>query len=532
MITADTSYSDMLVSPARELKGRVELYDGSTLLNTFNYDDALVSFEINRAGEEGKFFGYGICQMLTVVLNDIERAINISKENKLEVAIGVGSDYLYPTPVFFVDDIQRDENTNQLTITAYDAIYRANYKKLSEVTLPTSYTIEAFTNACAALLGMPVKFENVIGGAFDTLYEDGANFSGGETVRDALNDVAEATQTIYFMNNNWELTFKRLDKDGDPVLNVDKSQYFTLNSRTDCNLEKIVSTTELGDNVYVETGVTGVAQYIRDNAFWSLREDLDELLTAALGIVGGLTINQFDCEWRGNPLLEITDKVSFVTKDDQIIYTYLLNDVITYNGGLKQHSQWTFADNKTEDLEAPITLKEALNHTYAKVDKINREITLVASNVEANAESISSLSLTTEDITASVQQVETTIQEGLDSINGELTTLSQRVDLGITAEDVQIAINNELSNGIDKVTTSTGYTFDQDGLTVSKSDSEITTTISEDGMNVSRSGEVVLTANNEGVQAEDLHATTYLIIGLNSRFEDYLDNRTGCFFIG
>ena len=39
-------------------------------------------------------------------------------------------------------------------------------------------------------------------------------------------------------------------------------------------------------------------------------------------------------------------------------------------------------------------------------------------------------------------------------------------------------------------------------------------------------------ADNLGVKAEDLHATTYLIIGNNSRLEDYNTNRTGCFWIG
>ena len=51
-------------------------------------------------------------------------------------------------------------------------------------------------------------------------------------------------------------------------------------------------------------------------------------------------------------------------------------------------------------------------------------------------------------------------------------------------------------------------------------------------MTVHRGNEEVLTANNEGVKAEDLHATTYLIIGNNSRFEDFKNDRSACFWIG
>ncbi|MBQ8763148.1 MAG: hypothetical protein IJZ07_03505 [Clostridia bacterium] len=55
-------------------------------------------------------------------------------------------------------------------------------------------------------------------------------------------------------------------------------------------------------------------------------------------------------------------------------------------------------------------------------------------------------------------------------------------------------------------------------------------------MSVYKNEEEVLTANNEGVKAANLHATTYLIIGNYSRFEDYTnadgEARTGCFWIG
>lgn len=69
-------------------------------------------------------------------------------------------------------------------------------------------------------------------------------------------------------------------------------------------------------------------------------------------------------------------------------------------------------------------------------------------------------------------------------------------------------------------------------MSIEKSGSEMKTKITENGMYVSKDGEEVLVANNEGVDAVNLHATTYLIVGMNSRFEDYGDGRTGCFWIG
>jgi hypothetical protein len=60
----------------------------------------------------------------------------------------------------------------------------------------------------------------------------------------------------------------------------------------------------------------------------------------------------------------------------------------------------------------------------------------------------------------------------------------------------------------------------------------MSTQITQDGMQVFKKDKAVLTANNAGVNAANLHATTYLIIGNNSRFEDYGTNRTACFWIG
>ena len=102
----------------------------------------------------------------------------------------------------------------------------------------------------------------------------------------------------------------------------------------------------------------------------------------------------------------------------------------------------------------------------------------------------------------------------------------------MTAEDVSISIQTALDAGIERVTTSTGFTFNEEGLHISKTNSEVTTSITEDGMTVYRNNDEVLTADNLGVRAEDLHATTFLIVGNNSRFEDFDSNRTGCFYIG
>ena len=143
-------------------------------------------------------------------------------------------------------------------------------------------------------------------------------------------------------------------------------------------------------------------------------------------------------------------------------------------------------------------------------------------------EQVAKLQVEAERISASVSETRTSTSEAV-------ADLYKRVEASMTAEDVELKISNAVDNGVSQVSTTTGFTFNQDGLNISKSTSDISTTITEDGMRVERKGEEVLRADNEGVKAEDLHATTYLIIGNNSRFEDYKKNnedRTACFWIG
>jgi hypothetical protein len=533
MILAESCFSDCINSPVRHVLARVELYNGSTLVDTFKHTDRLKSLTVDRVGEN-KFFGFGICQKLNVKLIDKDREIdNISTANTLEVAFGTKCDYIYTLPYFKVTEVHRDELTNELSITAYDALYSATEHNVSELAL-TTYTLRDYAMCCGALLGLPVGFVNVPDNdtAFNTFYDGGANFEGTENLREVLNAIAEATQTIYYINRDWELTFKRLDKSILAVYTIDKSRYFDLDSKTNRRLAAITHATELGDNVTASLAQSGTTQYVRNNPFWDLRDDIGAIVEQALGVVGGLTINQFECSWRGNYLIEIGDKIELVNKEGVKVSSYLLNDTLEYDGSFGQKTQWKYDDNEGETASNPSNLGDALKQTYARVDKANKEITMLVSDIDATNKAISALTVDSRGIAAQVSSLQTSTEDAIDGLSDNLTTLSQSVEAKMTDEEVSIKISEALSNGVDKVETSTGFTFNDIGLSISKSDSEMSTTITEDGMTVYRNGSAVLTANNAGVDAVNLHATTYLIIGNNSRLEDYGSDRTGCFWIG
>lgn len=711
MLTTTSAYNSAISASVRKIKAKVELYNGSTLVATYTQADKIISFDIQRVGEDGKFFGFGICHRLNVHLIDVQREINISTANTIKISLGAElpdgtTEYkIYPT--FQVSEVHRDENTNELSVTAYDAIYKASEHTVSELVLTKPYAIKQFVEACASVLGVSVTGHT----NFVLSYQNGANFDGTETLREALDDVAEATQTIYFLDANNKLCFKQLDKSGNAVISIDKSKYITLKSGVGHRLQTICMCTELGDNVSESTTLVGSTQYVRDNAFWELREDIAALVHNAITTIGDISIDVFDCTWRGNPALEVGDKIALTTKDNKALTAYLLNDTIKYDGSLSEKTQWKYDTNSTETESNPTSLGDAIKQTYARVDKAEKQITLLASDVNSQTEAIKKtvkqvdveyyLSTSTSSATGgtwsttapiwqegkymwsrqkvtytdgtSITRNATCIagakgadgqngKDGQDGINGidgkdgtngrgitsvtteyyisssqseladgswsasqpaweegkyiwtrskivynnptstEYTTavcdaawaeinaiqgqqktnttdisqlkveknnisasvativekqrdidstivdmqkgiteqnqsnaaqfesLTNKVDATMTSEQIQLAITTEVAKGASKVTTSTGFTFDDSGLTINKTNSEMKTNIDEDGMSIFKGSEEVLTADNTGVDAKNLHATTYLIIGTNSRFEDY-GSRTGCFWI-
>lgn len=545
MITTTQNVINEIISPVRDIHARVELYEGSTLIETCNCHDRLIKFTIERIGDESKFFGFGICQRLNVHFIDKEGTLNISTANTMRVAYRIGENELvYPYPTFHVSEVRRNENTNELSVTAYDLMYPDSAHLVSDLNLPKddSYNVtDVIARSIKALGAKGLIIDDTVhetSGFFIEL-PNGANFTGNETVREALNDVAEATQTIYYIDNEDRLKFKRLNMVDEPVLTVSKDDYITLQTRTNKRLGKIYHTTELGDNIYVETTENGSSQFIRDNAFYTMisGSDIQVYLDIAIREIGGLTINQFECNWRGNFLLEIGDRISLVTKNNETVNAYIIDDVIEYAGYISENTRWAYNTNDAETEAAPTTLGEALNQTFARVDKVNQEIELLASKIENTDVSVlekevASLKVTTDSITQTVSKVESIAS----SNEGAIEMLSNKVTQAVTAEEVTILIEQEISDGINGIITETGYTFDNNGLTISKSGSEMETQITENGMTVFRNDMAMLTANSAGVDAVNLHATTYLIIGGTSRFEDFEDPelglRTGCFWIG
>ena len=189
--------------------------------------------------------------------------------------------------------------------------------------------------------------------------------------------------------------------------------------------------------------------------------------------------------------------------------------------------------------DASIKIKFELGNKPTDYSLAPQDVESEFSNIESETktlnETITSLQLGTDSINASVKSLEESFVNTTNGLANDISIVQEQVNLAMTSDDVKIEIQNQLINGTTKVSTTTGYTFDEEGLNISKSDSEMKTQITEDGMKIYKNDDIMLTANNQGVDAKNLHATTYLIIGSNSRMENYTENgntRTAVFWIG
>ena len=241
-------------------------------------------------------------------------------------------------------------------------------------------------------------------------------------------------------------------------------------------------------------------------------------------------------------------------------------EVIEYMGAIKTPIVTFSSSNTSGRAEATVTLTEnknlnmntlririnnsvlALTISDVKLEKGNKatswspapedidsDITSLESETSSIKQTVTSLQLGTDSINATVKSLSETLTSSNQNLAADIASVQNQVNMAMTSDEVKMEIKKELVNGVNKVTTSTGYVFDQNGLSISKSGSEMETKITEDGMKVFKNDEVMLTANNQGVDAKNLHATTYLIIGGNSRMEDFkhgTEKRTSVFWVG
>jgi len=274
--------------------------------------------------------------------------------------------------------------------------------------------------------------------------------------------------------------------------------------------------------------------------------DLDEMnLIASEGHVDYIYYNVREDAWYHVVDREDTQTETLIENDN---LTMSLNNILDNAMLYKTTMIITDTANESGDpaqIKINYLTDTVFNAIYATRSDINVTKHSITSSVSETVTAVvENVDTRVTDVANTLEQSTKDLSDKINNVNdslGEYAKQSSLVTVTNSVQEIQTALNEQIlvtqqikEDGVEKVTTTTGFTFDQAGLTIDKSGSDTKTLVDEDGMTVySKTGSeesILLNVDSQGVQTENLHVRTYTQIGSHTRLQDYEDG-TAIFYI-
>ena len=417
---------------------------------------------------------------------------------KFGVKTPADTDYSYiEYGTHIIKETERDEESQTIRLECYDFMLQSMIPYDLALDYTQGVTVKDLLDAICDRLGWAkgyTTFHNC-----DVLIDE-EKYDMSDTFRDVLDDIAEvAGGMIGFVRVKLTVIYPTA---GGEVIDEENLKSLKMGKKYGPINSVVLSRAPQEDNIYRQDtesitahGMTEIR--IENNQIMDThREDFMEGICDALF---GLSFELYELESFGIGYLSFGEIFAIKTADGVEHKALMLCDDLQITQGVTETSKLTEPEITKTDYTAASETDKTLRKTILRVDKQGNEISALVSRT--------------------------------DKMEGGLAEVTKKAELIIDPEKIDIKIS-EAIEGIDSVETSTGYTFDKDGLNIHKDGEEMHNTLDNTGMYVRRNGTDVLVANNDGVNAINLTARQYLIVGNNARFEDYPNNRTACFYIG
>jgi hypothetical protein len=412
------------------------------------------------------------------------------------------TEYNYKTFGTYIIKTQKyDDEASTLNLECYDLMIQSMipYDLALDYTDATNpVTVKVFLDAICMRLGWARGYTTFTN---SDVVIDGEKFDNSWTYRDVLDQIAQvAAGVIAFKDDALCVLYPTSTGE---IIDASNLRSLTVGDKYGPVNSVVLSRTPQEDNIYAQdadsvtaNGLTEVK--IENNQIMdSHREDF---IGAILERLNGLRFWLYDLESFGIGYLDLCDVFTLETLDGTQYEALMLSDEIQITQSLAENSSLEAPEATETEYTAASTTDKLLNKTILKVDKQAQTITALVSKTE-NLES----------------------------------QVIHMAEVNIDSDSVDIKISKAIGD-INSVTTSTGYTFDENGLQISKSGEAMKNRLDNTGMYVTRDEDEILSANNEGVVAINLTSRQFLTVGDNSRFENYDNgtgsNRTACFYIG
>ena len=468
MKNASAAFMSAMASPSRMIRGKVVVVDGG-LTSEYGYANKLQSIEQEVSAVKGKMFGAVVSYKSTIKLIDVKNVVQVNVGAKASPQIGINGELLPMTPVY-ISSNTFDEVKGIRTLIGEDAIGFTDKYIWNDIKgdLDNTFIIQDVFAAIANKIGIEFMITGELPNINAVYTKATFNVNGDETLRQILTAAAEATGAMVFINGSGKMEIKMLSNT--IALAIDKNVQFDLSTEPSSSLSGIISINELNDMISVGNNSSYVS-VISVNPFIdptdnSSQEKLQNLFVK----YQGNTFYPYKLKWRGNPALEIGDKIRLTLRDGSVIDTWYLGEKIKYTGGMSAESSWE-ADESEKPEVGSQTISDTTRRTMAKVDKANQKITLLTEASGEQGQKISQLEVSLDGIRTEVSEVSstanaamtkaTTVEQTVDGISSTVT----QVQSDLSAAEGNIATNTssitQLSNEIDLKVSKADYTGEE-----------------------------------------------------------------------
>ena len=459
MKNASAAFMSAMASPSRMIRGKVVVVDGG-LTSEYGYANKLQSIEQEVSAVKGKMFGAVVSYKSTIKLIDVKNVVQINVGAKASPQIGLVDELLPMTPVY-ISSNTFDEVKGIRTLIGEDAIGFTDKYIWDDIKgdLGNTFTIQDVFAAIASKIGTEFMITGELPNINAAYTKATFNVNGDETLRQILTAAAEATGAMVFINGSGKMEIKMLSNT--IALAIDKNTQFNLSTEPSSSLSGIISINELNDMISVGNNSSYVS-VISVNPFIDPTDDSSQEKLQNLFVkYQGNTFYPYKLKWRGNPALEIGDKIRLTLRDGSTIDTWYLGEKIKYTGGMSAESSWE-ADESEKPEVGSQTISDTTRRTMAKVDKANQKITLLTAASGEQGEKISQLEVSLDGIRTEVSEVSntangamtkaTTVEQTVDGLKVQVTEANGKADKADKNASAAVTKANELEitvNGYD-----------------------------------------------------------------------------------
>ena len=459
MKNASAAFMSAMASPSRMIRGKVVVVDGG-LTSEYGYANKLQSIEQEVSAVKGKMFGAVVSYKTTIKLIDVKNVVQVNVGAKASPQIGLVDELLPLTPVY-ISSNTFDEVKGIRTLIGEDAIGFTDKYIWNDIKgdLGNTFIIQDVFAAIASKIGTEFMITGELPNINAAYTKATFNVNGDETLRQILTAAAEATGAMVFINGNGKMEIKMLSNT--IALAIDKNTQFNLSTEPGSSLSGIISINELNDMISVGNNSSYIS-VISVNPFIDPTDDSSQGKLQNLFVkYQGNTFYPYKLKWRGNPALEIGDKIRLTLRDGSTIDTWYLGEKIKYTGGMSAESSWE-ADESEKPEVGSQTISDTTRRTMAKVDKANQKITLLTEASDEQGQKISQLEVSLDGIRTEVSEVSntangamtkaTTVEQTVDGLKVQVTEANGKADKADKNAAAAVTKANELEitvNGYD-----------------------------------------------------------------------------------